>query len=77
MVNWNLISGIEGKLSSQDIRRNILSYIIQNYPASLVKFIEKDHSTYRIDIMDGERLIFDFKGQFVTVCNYHIPLDER
>ena len=42
MVNWNLINGLEGKFSAQDVRKNILSYIILNYPASQVEFIEKE-----------------------------------
>ena len=65
MTNWNLIRGAEGKLSSQDIRKNILSYIIQNHPASLIQYIEKEHNIYRIDILGSDSLIFDLQGQFV------------
>jgi hypothetical protein len=68
MVNWNLINGL-GKFSAQDIRKNILSYIIRNYPASQIEFIEKEHNTYKIDIRGGANLIFDFKGQFLKVSN--------
>ncbi|MDR2271921.1 MAG: hypothetical protein LBF27_13535 [Sphingobacterium sp.] len=69
MANWNLIRGIEGKFSSQDVRKNMLSYIIKNYPAKLVEFIEKDFNRYRIAIRGGESLIFDLKGQFVEARN--------
>ena len=65
MVNWNLIAGLDREFSSQDIRRNILTYIIQNYPATQIDFIEKDQHSYRIDIRGGDSLIFNFKGQFV------------
>lgn len=65
MVNWNLIAGTDKKFSSQDIRRTILNYIIHNYPANQIEFIEKDSNSYRIDIRGGDSLIFDFKGQFV------------
>lgn len=69
MVNWNLIAGLDGKFTSQDIRRNILTYIMQNYPATQIDFIEKDQHSYRIDIRGGDSLIFDFKGQFVKAVN--------
>lgn len=69
MVNWNLINGLEGKFSAQDVRKNILSYIILNYPASQVEFIEREDKTYKIDIRGGANLIFDFKGQFVKAIN--------
>ncbi len=69
MANWNLIRGIEGKFSSQDVRKSMLSYIIKNYPAKLVEFIEKDFNRYRIAIRGGESLIFDLKGQFVEARN--------
>ncbi len=65
MTNWNLIRGVEGKFSAQDIRRNILSYIIQNHPASLIQSIEKEVSTYRIGLRGENSLVFDWKGQFV------------
>ncbi|WP_333625347.1 hypothetical protein [Sphingobacterium siyangense] len=65
MVNWNLVAGTDGKFSSQDIRRNILTFIMKNHPGSLVEFIEKDCDSYRIDIRGGDALIFDFKGEFV------------
>ncbi|PUV25021.1 MULTISPECIES: hypothetical protein [Sphingobacterium] len=65
MTNWNLIRGAEGTLSAQDIRRNILSYIIKNHPASLIQCIEKEYNTYRIDILGSDSLLFDLQGQFV------------
>lgn len=69
MVNWNLIDGLDGKFSAQRIRKNILSHIIRNYPASQVEFIEKEYNTYKIDIRGGANLIYDFKGQFVKAIN--------
>ncbi|MDF2475189.1 MAG: hypothetical protein K0S24_672 [Sphingobacterium sp.] len=65
MTNWNLIRGAEGTLSAQDIRRNILSYIIKNHPASLIQGIEKEYNIYRIDILGSDSLLFDLQGQFV------------
>jgi len=46
-----------------------LTYIMQNYPATQIDFIEKDQHSYRIDIRGGDSLIFDFKGQFVRAVN--------
>jgi hypothetical protein len=65
MVNWNLVTGMGEKLSSQDVRRSILTFIIKNHPGNQVEFIEKKRSSYRIDIRGGDALIFDFNGQFV------------
>ncbi|WP_104381568.1 PepSY-like domain-containing protein [Sphingobacterium sp. HMA12] len=69
MANWNLITGIDGKFSSQDIRKNILSHIMKYYPANQVEFIERDHSAYRIAIREGEILTFDLKGKFLKAIN--------
>ncbi|MFD2902345.1 PepSY-like domain-containing protein [Sphingobacterium anhuiense] len=69
MTNWNVINGLGGKFSAQDIRKNILSYIIRNYPASQVEFIEKEYNNYKVDIRGGANLIFDLKGQFVKAFN--------
>lgn len=69
MVNWNLIAGLDREFSSQVIRRNILTYIMQNYPATQIEFIEKDQHSYRIAIRGGDSLIFNFRGQFLKAVS--------
>ncbi|MCJ7933692.1 MAG: hypothetical protein MUW56_08685 [Chryseobacterium sp.] len=65
MVNWNLIRSNGRSVSSNKIRKNIVSFMTKHHPCSVVNLIEKKYNAYTIHLMNGLCLIFDADGRFV------------
>ncbi|WP_346722902.1 PepSY-like domain-containing protein [Chryseobacterium gleum] len=65
MVNWNIINSNGRKISSAQIRKNIVSFMTRNYPGSIIDSIEKKYNAYKIHLMNGLYLVFDADGRNV------------
>lgn len=63
MVNWNIIKSSEEQVSSQSIRKTIVSFLTRHYPCSVVDSIEKRYNAYKIHLMGGLCLTFDACGR--------------
>jgi uncharacterized membrane protein YqjE len=62
MVNWNLINSNGRKISSAQIRKNMVSFMTRNHPCSVIESIEKKYNAYKIHLMNGLCLVFDADG---------------
>lgn len=49
-------------MSSAQIRKNMVSFMTRNHPCSIIDSIEKEHSAYKIHLMNGLCLVFDADG---------------
>ncbi|WP_426476311.1 PepSY-like domain-containing protein [Chryseobacterium sp. CBSDS_008] len=67
MVNWNLINSSGRKISSAQIRKNIVSFMTRNHPCSVIQSIERKYNAYKILLMSGLCLVFDADGRFVKL----------
>ncbi|WP_265132574.1 hypothetical protein [Chryseobacterium oranimense] len=65
MINWNIMNSREGNVSSQSIRKNVLSFLTRYYPGSVVDSIEKKYNAYKIYLISGLCLTFDAAGRHV------------
>jgi len=65
MVNWNLINSDGRKISSAQIRKNMVSFLTRNHPCSVIDSIERKYNAYKIQLMSGLCLVFDADGRFV------------
>ena len=65
MVNWNLINSSGRKISSAQIRKNMVSFLTRNHPCSVIDSIERKYNAYKIQLMSGLCLVFDADGQYV------------
>jgi hypothetical protein len=65
MVNWNLINSSGRKISSAQIRKNMVSFLTRNHPCSVIDSIERKYNAYKIQLMSGLCLVFDADGRFV------------
>jgi hypothetical protein len=66
MVNWNIINSSERKISSQSIRKTIVSFLTRYYPGNVVDSIEKKYNAYKIHLMSGLCLTFDADGRHIN-----------
>ncbi|UTX47027.1 hypothetical protein [Chryseobacterium sp. MA9] len=62
MVNWNLINSNGRKISSAQIRKNMVSFMTRNHPCSVIHSIERKYNAYKIHLMNGKCLVFDAEG---------------
>ncbi|WP_431612221.1 hypothetical protein [Chryseobacterium sp. 'Rf worker isolate 10'] len=65
MVNWNLINSSGRKISSAQIRKNMVSFLTRNHPCSVIDSIERKYNAYKIQLMSGLCLVFDADGRYV------------
>ncbi|KAB1230007.1 PepSY-like domain-containing protein [Chryseobacterium viscerum] len=65
MVNWNLINSSGRKVSSAQIRKNMVSFMTRNHPCSVIDSIERKYNAYKIHLMNGLCLVFDADGRYV------------
>ncbi|MBE4951197.1 PepSY-like domain-containing protein [Chryseobacterium culicis] len=65
MVNWSLINSGGRKISSAQIRKNMVSFMTRNYPGSVIDSIERKYNAYKIQLMSGLCLVFDADGRHV------------
>lgn len=65
MINWNLINSSGRKISSAQIRKNMVSFMTRNHPCSVIGSIERKYNAYKINLMNGLCLVFDADGRFV------------
>ncbi|WP_126652657.1 PepSY-like domain-containing protein [Chryseobacterium aureum] len=65
MVNWNVINSSGRKISSAQIRKNIVSFMTRNHPCSVIDSIERKYNAYKISLINGLCLVFDADGRIV------------
>ncbi|MDH6251341.1 hypothetical protein M2347_001068 [Chryseobacterium sp. H1D6B] len=58
MVNWSL-------MSSRAVRKNIVIYLTKYYPCTVIDSIEKTQNTYKINLLNGLKLVFGADGSFM------------
>jgi hypothetical protein len=57
MVNWNIIN--------RTTRKNIVTFITRHHPCVVVAHIEQENEIYKINLLNGESLVFHTDGSYI------------
>lgn len=67
--NWDEVEAkgnIDG-IPSTFIAPSIMTYITDNYPAVLIKSIDKERNNFEVELINGLDLVFDQEGKFLRI----------